>query len=59
MNKYYVISYQFYCWNRVNPHGMSLQDANEYAKQFVVSDVIHEMWLDCLSEWPQPGYMNT
>lgn len=59
MNKYYVITHNFSCWSRTNPHGMSLQDANEYAKQFENSDVIHEMWLDCLSEWPEPGYMNT
>lgn len=59
MNKhYYVIEYKFSCWNRVHPHGMTLQDANEYAKQIENSDVIHEMWLDCLEEWPEPGYMN-
>ena len=57
MKKFYVIIYDFSCWSRTHPHAMTLSEAQAFAKNYANSNVIHEMWLDCLSEWPAPGYL--
>lgn len=54
-NKYYVIYWDFGRWNRLHPNGMTLPEANTFAKESnKLCDVIHEMWLDCLTEWFEP-----
>ena len=54
---FYVIKYQFGTWTRTHVSGLTLDEANEMAKTVENSDVIHEMWLDCLSEWPKLNYL--
>lgn len=55
-NKYYVIKYQFGTWTRTHVSGFTLTEAQNFGKNIENSDIIHEMWLDCLDEWPKPGF---
>lgn len=48
MNKYFVIVYKFSTWTRTHPYGMSLADAQEFAKAYENTNIVHEMWMDCL-----------
>lgn len=60
-NKYYVIYWEFGVWNKAYPYGKSLADAEAFEKEMCSDkqcDIIHEMWLDSLGEWPEPGYFD-
>lgn len=55
MKKYYVIKYdKGLGWHMTHPNGMDLASAKIFAITVPNSNVIHEMWLDCLLEWPTP-----
>lgn len=59
--KYYVIYWDFGTWNRLHPHGKDMVDAGLLKEKFDKEkrcDIIHEMWLDCLGEWPEPGFFD-
>ncbi len=61
---FYVIRYrtELNCWTRLHPNGFTLNNANNFKANYKVDqfylDVVHEMWLDCLDVWPEPGYMD-
>lgn len=58
MKKYYCIEFNqdFKAWHLLHPNAMSLEDANAMAFGNKNKDVIHEMWLDVLADWPEPGF---
>lgn len=58
-NKYYVIYYDFGKWNMAHPYGKTLEEASLFEKETYFdkkSNIIHEMWLDCLEDWPEPEF---
>ena len=60
MKNFYVIQWRpdFSRWVKTHHNSFTLVDAKKYALTINCSEVIHEMWLDCLEEWPEPNYLH-
>lgn len=58
MKNFYVILWRqdFNQWVRTHPNAFTLSEAKQFASTMENTNVIHEMWLDCLAEWPEPTY---
>ena len=58
MKNFYVIQWRsdFNRWIRTHVNGFTLDEAKKFALTIENNDVIHEMWLDCLEQWPEPGF---
>lgn len=56
IKEYYIIKYDGYRWYRTHVSPMILKDALEKAKTIENSDVVHNMWMTLLEEWPEPNF---
>lgn len=62
MKNWYVIHFDHGLnrWHMLHPHAFSLTDAESFKEERKESqenlDIVHAMWLDCLEDWPTPGF---